>query len=298
MKPASEKFLSDIRSDDVEVRYTAWTSAGEIDPEVISHLGKLLVAEQPGVRKAADEALKRMVHGVGKQSAGARRAAVVKELIALTSDGEAGWTRTTALRHLSLIGGDETVPAAAKLLRHPELQEEAVFCLERIPGKVSTQALISAFPSVADSFKPRILAALGHRRAEEATELCAGAIQSPNVDIMMAALKATARIGKKPTTAIKAPKYESLTGWQRVEYTDSALRYADDQVRRGNVEDAIKYYRDFLSRPEEHLQCAAIIGLSKTGSPDAAALIFTKLKSSNNTVRITAGKAWAAMAKG
>lgn len=297
MKRESEKFLSDIRSDDVEVRYAAWMRAGEIDPEVIPQLGKLLVAEQPGVRKAADESLKRMVHGVGKQAGGARRAAVVKELIALTADKQAAWTRTMALRHLSLIGGDETVPAAAKLLGNVELQEEAVFCLERIPGVRSTQALMAALPNVSDGFKPRILAALGHRRAEEATELCAAAAASQNVEIVMAGLKSTARIGKEPAGNVKPPNYESLTGWQKVEYTDSTLRYADDQVRRGNVADAVRYYRDFLDRPEEHLQCAAIIGLSKTGSPEAAGLIYTKLKSTNDRVRITAGKAWAAMGK-
>lgn len=297
MKPESERFLEDIRSNDTEVRYAAWIRAGEINPEVIPQLGKLLVANQPGVRKGADESLKRMVHGVGKQPGGDRRAAVVKELIVLTANGEATWTRTMALRHLSLIGGDETVPAAAKLLTNVELQEEAVFCLERIPGKASTQALISSLPNVSDAFKPRILAALGHRRAEEATDICAGAIGSPNVEIMMAGLKATARIGTKPSVSIKAPNYESLEGWQRIEYADSTLRYADDQVRRGNVDDAIKVYGEFLRRPEEHLQCAAIVGLSKTGSPEAAGMIFTKLKSTNNIVRITAGKAWAAMAK-
>jgi hypothetical protein len=297
MKSESEKFLSDIKGADVEVRYTAWMHAGEIDPEVIPELGKLLVADEPGVRKGADESLKRMVHGVGKQPAGTRRAAVVKQLIALTADGQAGWTRTIALRHLSLIGSDETVPAAAKLLANAELQEEVVFCLERIPGKAAIQALIVALPNVNDAFKPRILAALGHRHAEEATDVCARAMESPTVEIMMAGLKSTSRIGKKPSINVRPPNYESLTGWQKVEYTDSTLRFADDQVRRGNPEDAIRYYRDFLARPEEHLQCAAIIGLSKMASPDAAALIFTKLKSKNNTVRITAGKAWAAMAK-
>ena len=297
MNAASEKFLSEIKSDDAEIRYAAWIRAGEMDPEVIPPLGKLLVADQPGVRKAADEALKRMVHGVGKRPGGARRAAVVKQLIVLTGDGQAGWTRTIALRHLSLIGGDETVPAAANLLRNVELQEEAVFCLERIPGAASTQALIAAFPNVSDAFKPRILAALGHRQAEEATAVCAAAMESPNVEIMMAGLMSTARIGKKPSINVKPPKYDSLTGWQKIEYADSTLRYADAQVRRGNVADALQFYRGFLDRPEEHLQCAAIIGLSKTGSPEAAALIFPKLKSANRTVRITAGKAWAAMAK-
>jgi HEAT repeat protein len=297
MSPASEKFLAGIQSDDVEVRFAAWSRAGEADPEVIPELGKLLVAEQPGVRKAADESLKRMVHGVGKQPGGTRRAAVIQQLILLTADGQAGWTRTIALRHLSLIGGDETVPVAAKLLRNVELQEEAIFCLERIPGDVSTRTIITALSDVSDAFKPRILAALGHRKAEDAADICARALESPNVEIMMAGLKAEARIGKKPSVNLKAPNYESLTGWQKIDYTDSVLRYADDQVRRGNIDDAIRYYKDFLGRPEEHLQCAAIIGLSKTGSPEAAGLIFTRLKSSNNTVKITARKAWAAMGK-
>src|SRR4029077_7452775 len=168
---------------------------------------------------------------------------------------------------------------------------------ERIPGSVSTAALMTALPQAGDTFKPRILAALGHRRAEEAADLCAAAIGSKDNDIAMAGMKATARIGKKPRIAVKQPNYDSLSGWQKVEYTDSILRFADDQVRRGSTQDAVKHYRDFLNRPEEHLQCAAIIGLSKTNTPEAASLIFTKLKSDNNNVRITAAKAWAAMAK-
>jgi HEAT repeat protein len=297
MTPTSEKFLTDIRNDNADVRYAAWSRAGEMDPEVIPQLGKLLTAEQPGVRKAAGEALKNIVHSDGKEPGGARRAVVVRQLIALTADGQPVWVRTVALRHLSLIGGDETVPVAAKLLRNAELQEEAAFCLERIPGSVSTAALMSALPDVSDAFKPRILAALGHRRAEEASNLCAAAVGSKNMDIAMAGMKAAARIGKKPTVEVKAPNYDSLSGWQKTEYADSVLRFADDQVRRGAIEDAIQHYRGFLNRPEEHLQCAAIIGLSKTNTPEAASLIFTKLKSDNNNVRITATKAWAAMAK-
>jgi len=291
MSPASEKFLSEIQNSSADVRYTAWVRAGEVDPEVIPELGKLLAAEQPGVRKAADEALKRMVHSVGKNAVGARRAAVVRQLIALTEDGNGKWARTMALRHLSAIGGDEAVPAAAKLLRNADLQEEAVFCLERIPGAVSTKAFMSALGDAGDAFKPRILAALGHRRAEEATEICAAAVQSKNPEIAIAGMRAVARIGKKPAAAVKPPDYNSLSGWHKVDYYDSALRYADDQVRRGNSAEALKVYADVLKRDEEHLQCAALIGLSKTAHPDAAALISTKLQSPVNTVRITAEKA-------
>ena len=189
------------------------------------------------------------------------------------------------------------MPGAARLLRDPELQEEAVFCLERIPGKAATQALIKVYPEMTDAFKPRVLAALGHRRAEDATDLCVQAMAWSKPDIAIAGVKALARIGRKPSDELKPPAYDKFSGWHRVEFNDSVLRYADDQVRRGNKAEAIKIYRDVLQRPEEHLQCAALIGLSKANTPEAAGIIFTKLHSDNRTVRITAGKAWAAMAK-
>jgi HEAT repeat protein len=297
MKPRSELFLKQIQDTDADVRYTAWIRTGEMDPEVIAELGKLLTTAPPGVRRAAEEALKNAVHSVGKDPQAANRPAVVKQLIALTGDGHPTWTRTVALRHLSLIGGDETVPVAAKLLRNSELQEEAVFCLERIPGSASTQALMAAFPDVSDGFKPRVLAALGHRGDEQATDLCARAMTSPNMDIAVAGMKALARIGKKPSFEVKPPKFDSLESWQKVEYTDSVLRYADEQVRRGNPKHAVETLQGFLDRPEEHLQCAAIVSLSKVNTSEAAALIATKLDSDNSTVRITAAKAKAAMTK-
>ncbi|PYT20822.1 MAG: hypothetical protein DMG58_33280 [Acidobacteria bacterium] len=87
MTQASDKFLAAIRNDDAEIRYAAWSHAGETDPEVIPELAKLLVADKPGVRKAADESLKNIVHSVGKEPAGTRRAAVVRQFIALTASG-------------------------------------------------------------------------------------------------------------------------------------------------------------------------------------------------------------------
>ena len=95
----------------------------------------------------------------------------------------------------------------------------------------------------------------------------------------------------------KAPDFDSLEAWQKVEFTDSTLRYAEEQVRRGNTTGAVKLYMEVLKEPAEHLQCAALIGLGKANTPEAAAILFTKLHDKNNTVRITAAKAWAAMAK-
>ena len=290
--PDQEKFLAELQSDNADVRYAAWSRAGEMDAPVVPPLGKLLVAENPGIRKAADEALKKIVHSAGKEPGSKKRAAVVQGLLDLLSNDRPKWVRTVALRHLSTIAGEEAAPRVAKLLQDPELDEEAAFCLERIPGKAATLALIDSLKSVKDTFKPRILAALGHRRAEEATEICAGAMGSPNTEIALAGMKALARIGKKPASPLRPPDYDSLSGWQKVEFADSALRYADAQVQRGNAAEALKLYQLALSAPEEHLQCAALIGIAKIGTAEAAAAIFPRLSSGSSTVRITAEKAW------
>lgn len=111
-------------------------------------------------------------------------------------------------------------------------------------------------------------------------------------------MKVLARIGQKPSGEIKAVDENALSDWQKTEFYDSILRYAEAQVLRGNVAEAVRIYREeVLPRPQEHLQCAALIGLGKANTPEAAALIFTELHSDNNRVRITAGKVWASMTR-
>jgi len=306
-----DKFLADISSDDPDVRFAAWDIAAEMDTAVIPALGKLLAAEDPGVRKAAAEALNNIVHSVGKEvnPAGLRanagrpnnpgesdkRQQVVGKLLEVLAGSGDHAEKVAALRHLSLLATTDDVLAIAKFVADPKLREEAVFSLERIPGKTSEEALLAALPDAAEDFKPRILAALGHRRAEEAISACLDAMKSPDTTIAMAGMKAAARIGAKTGGQVKLPDYDSLSEWQKTEYADSMLRYADAQVEQGNTEDALPIYQAALQRDEGHWQCAAIIGLAKVGTAEAAAAIFPKLESDDNTVRITAQKAWVAM---
>jgi HEAT repeat protein len=55
-------------------------------------------------------------------------------------------------------------------------------------------------------------------------------------------------------------------------------------------------YKRILERPEEHLQCAALVGLGRIGSAEAAQAVFAKLKSPERKVRITAAQVWARFA--
>ncbi|MBI4873917.1 MAG: HEAT repeat domain-containing protein [Acidobacteria bacterium] len=292
MGEKEKKFLADLASDNADVRYAAWALGGEMDPEVIPELAKLIGGSNPGVAKAAGEALNRLVHSVGQAAAGARRQAVVRGLTGLLNTKQNVWVRTIALRQLSLVGGEDVVAAVAPLLTNAEMREEAAFCLERIPGAASTNALMAAAKSVPDDFKPRILAALGHRGDKAAADLCAQAMQSPKVEIALAGMKALARIGVKPSIPVTAPSPDALSDFQLLEFADSTLRYAGAMARQGATAEAVKLYQIALARPEEHLQCAAIIGIGRLGTAEAAALIFPKLKSSDPKVRRTAQKVW------
>ena len=313
--PAAEqedKFIADIKSDDEDVAYAAWSTAEKMSPQVIPPLSKLLAADKPLTRKAAEQALNNLVHSVGKEIDPAGLAAnagrpddpgkqntrqqIVAQILGLLDGKRQHVEKVTALRHLSLLATVDDVASIAKHVHDEQLREEVVFCLERIPGKTAEEALLAALPDAADDFKPRILAALGHRQAEEAIGACIEAMKSPDLTIAMAAMKAAGRIGTRSGADAKLPDYNALSDWQKTEYRDSLLRYADAQVASGNPDEAWPIYEDSLGREEGHWQCAAIIGLAKIGTARAAAAIFPKLKSSDNTVRITARKNWEAMA--
>ena len=311
---AEDNFLAGIRSDDEDENYAAWSTADQVDPSVMPALAELLTSKKLNVRKAADEALKNIVHSVGKvinpSGLGANtgrpddpgrmdeRQAVVMQLHSVISGKGSETAKTTSLRHLSLIGTTDDVGRVAPLLHDARLREEAAFCLERIPGKASEEALLAALPSAADDFKPRILAALGHRQADEAAGAAIEAMRSSDSTLAMAGMKAWARIGTSGGMDVTFPETDSLSEWQKIEFDDSQLRYADAQLDRGNADEAQAIYTEALGRDEEHLQCAAIIGLANVGSAEAAAAIFPKLSSDDNTVRLTARQAWARLAAG
>lgn len=309
---AEDKFLEGLRSEDEDANYEAWSSAGDMDPSVIPAVSKLLAAKQMNVRKAAEESLKNIVHSVGKtidpRSLGAntgrpddpgrmdRRQQVVMHLRSVVDGNGQQIEKVTALRHLSLIATADDVDAVAAHIDDPKLREEAAFCLERIPGKTAEEALLAALPMAGDDFKPRILAALGHRRADEAVGACVKLMGSEDPEIAIAAMKAWGRIGTSTGTELRFPDRDSLSEWQAIEFDDSMLRYADAQVAKGNPGEAASIYLEALAREEGHLQCAAIIGLANIGTAEAASAIFPKLGSGDSTVRITARQAWARLA--
>lgn len=297
-----KKFLADIQNEDDNVKLAAWTSAAEMSPAIIEPLCELLVHDDMRIAKAADEALEEITHSVGKELSGPKWKAVTGEYLRVAERDypelprekalDHIWMKSIALRHLSLIGDDKAVKAAAKWLDDLDLREEAIFCIQRIPGEAATEALVKALKECPEDFKPRILAALGQRADPAAANATAAEISNNNTEIAIAAMDATARIGVKPSIDVSPPEFESLSYRNKKAFIDALLRYFDSQAQQGEVEDAVNVFKGVLNQAEdEHLRSAAIVSLSKVGNAEARNAIKAALEDEAYIVRITAEKA-------
>lgn len=98
-------------------------------------------------------------------------------------------------RQLSLVGGEENVPALAALLKDKELGEMARYALQPIPGKAVDAALIQALGECRDSMKAGIVNTLGMRRSVGASDVLEALTSHRDPEIAGAARAALARIG-------------------------------------------------------------------------------------------------------
>ena len=302
MKPESQEFLQNIKSDEEQIQLIAWMGAGNQDPEVIAPLCELLVSDNMKIAKAADEALKLITHSVGEKLAGERWYAVVESFVNVLNGDYPTWSKKIACRHLSKIADERFVPAIAKWLDDDDLREEVVFCLERIPGRETTEILAEGLKGADDEFKPRILAALGHRRDPAAIEEICKQRRSRNTEISVAAFRALARIGREAGKE-NSPTFSQPSGYsvtQLREFSDSCLLYIDRMLENDCEIDALGLYKSWLENaPQEHHRCAAIVGIANYGKKQrkgksrqpAIELIEKKTDDKSYIVRITARKA-------
>lgn len=162
-----DNLLADIQSSDSHVRTTAWQLAGRVGAVAVQPLAKVVDDGEMEVSRAAKRAMWQIVRYVGRPGGDSKeKDAVVSALVALLSNSRSVPVRREAVRMLSEIGGDESVPALFSLLSHGDLREDARMALERIPGEESLSALKSALKSAPDDFKPNIAQSLRARGME------------------------------------------------------------------------------------------------------------------------------------
>ena len=156
-------FLAKIQDKDPSVRCQAWRSAGPMGARVVIPLGELMASSDPGIAKAAREALKVVAHHSARPGAEAERKAVSQALCKLLSKQYPARTRADAAHLLGLVGKAEAVGPLAACLSDPAIREDARMALERIPGSASQKALAQAMAKADPQLKKALQQSIQHR---------------------------------------------------------------------------------------------------------------------------------------
>lgn len=290
----ANEFVKKLQDEDPEVRYNTWNSAGNLNPKAIPMIAKLLDSDQPGIVKAAEGALDRITHSVGKDLSSEKNKAVQAEFLALL-DGDSMAVKVYCLRTLSLIATDDAVSKITAFTGDPALAEEAIYCLERIPGSTAAKAVIAAANNGNDAFKQRCIAAIGNRKDIVALDDLVTWMGSPNNDVALAAMDAVAKIGEVPDDS-DPPQYEILTYRQKRQFLDAALRFLSAKLQNEEEDISRRVYEHVsateIYQQEEHYRCAFIAAIAHLREEDEVREHLNALKDdSSYIVRITAEKA-------
>lgn len=279
---AEEKsFLDKVKDPDPQVKLEAWRESDKQKPEIIVELAKLIGGEDKATEKAAVECIQKITHSVGVSPKEKNREAAAKELIKLIDKKSPAKSRL-AFRMLSEIADGPAVPELAKYLSDTELFDEAVFCIERIPGEESAKALIEALKTVPEDNKKRICVAVGHRKEQTAMEPLLELLASPNIDLALKAAEAISKIGGKIPEGSKMPSFQDMNDRQKALFFNCFMRYIDTVIAKGeNLDFPRKVLPNMLNsedrKPEEHHLCAMLVCASKIDEPELVQEIIKKL---------------------
>jgi len=199
-----------------------------------------------------------------------QRKALVAKLVALLGSDATIEGKDFACRQLSIAGGDEAVPALAKLLTSPDTSNMARYALERIPGPAADKALVDALKGTSGLVQVGIINSLGQRHAESAVKPLAQLAKSDDTAAAEAACAALAKIANpgavKALDAAKKPAGSpSHAAWAQ------AWLAAADTVAARDKKDAAKMFARLANPAEpEQIRVAAFVG--KVNALGAAAL--------------------------
>jgi HEAT repeat protein len=187
-----------------------------------------------------------------------------------------------ACRELSMVGGEEVVPAVAKLLGSKDTANLARYALERIPGNAADQALLAALSSSEPAVKTGIINSLGQRKAKSAIAPLAPMFADADAQIAKAALAAVAKIGGADAAKVIAAAKGKLPEAVQPAWADAYLFCADGLVASGDAAAGTAIYKELSDKSQpERIQVAAFRGTAKAAGDGAVELVATALQSGN-----------------
>lgn len=266
------RFLQRIESEDADVRCATWQEAGRMDARAVAPLAELMCGEDREVARAAQHALTTLVVAHTRRPAHDLRRQAVTTAVAKVACGEYPFqVQREGIHLLSLIGGASAIEPLGGLLTDPDLNDEARMALQRIPGPRATGTLIEGLSRVDEPMRLRLIEALGRRRATAAVPILTDLAAQGSVDVAAAAMTALARIGEEVESLFAPERIARLTYGDLARLGDAYLVYAERMNAAEQRETARAIYDALMAKDlPEHLRCAAILGLGRTGDASDA----------------------------
>ena len=156
------EWFNKIKAADAATRDAAWRGMANPAAEV-GMISDVAGSDNKAAAKAARGLLEAIAHRAARPGSRSEAQAVTKELLAVAQSNRPTPVRALALHLTGFTADGAAVPALAKLLAVPEVQDEARMALERIPGSAATNALKTAQKSAPSDFRPALAQSLRNR---------------------------------------------------------------------------------------------------------------------------------------
>jgi HEAT repeat protein len=239
----------------------------------------------------AEQDLERVALRAGAPDAAVRRRALERALLAALAQRPAPGDRVVLLRMLALIGGEDAVPALARLLgdASPLIRESALGALEKHPSSAAGQVIVGALANARDSgWRTALLNSLGRRRDAAAGAAMVPLCRDGDEAVAGAALMNLAYLAAPEALAVLR-EAEKVPAVPAPVLARARLLAADRLRAVGRGDDAADLYRRVCeTTSEEFLRMSALRGLSAVRPAEARPLIERALHSPHPRIQAEA----------
>jgi HEAT repeat protein len=185
-----------------------------------------------------------------------------------------------ALRELSLIGTDRSVPVLTPLVLQPATSEMARFALARIPGPAVDQALRDNLAKSSGNIRIGIVESLAQRRDTKAVPAIVSLSASNDQATAGAAVAALAGIADRPSLNALSALHGKASGTFARRVSEAYLKCADRTAAQGDKESALKAYKQLLAAQEPpQVRTGALSGIASISGKAAVPTLAPEMES-------------------
>ncbi|MCP4726801.1 MAG: hypothetical protein GY863_17290 [bacterium] len=202
------------------------------------------------------------------------------EMIAFLDSDASPAGKQFVCEQLSVIGASASVPILIKLLSDENTADMALYALERINDPAAAEALLNALPGAEGKIKIGIIASLGQKKDNKATDLLAELISDPDRQTATAAVAALGRIADLNSATALETAMSITEGDLREDILDAYLSCAIALEKAGNTAEAAEIYgKLFRDETLPRIRAAALNGFVTFNKDEAVDIIVSALQS-------------------